>query len=226
MKTYRVAIDGPAAAGKTTLAKMIAEEKGIIYIDIGAMYRATGLYCLWNRIEISDHDAVKNALENIKIELKHTKNGQALLLNGANVNGLIRAENISMAASGVSAIPAVREYLVDMQQKIAKDISVVMEGRDIGTVVLPDAEIKFYLDAAPAERAKRRYFDLVNKQENINLDEIEKDLRIRDYNDMHREISPLRQAEDALYIDSTNISIDTVKNFMLSVINKYKQVYC
>ncbi|MCR5743534.1 MAG: (d)CMP kinase [Lachnospiraceae bacterium] len=217
---FNIAIDGPAGAGKSTIAKRVSGELGFVYVDTGAMYRAIGLYCVMNNIDISDESAVVGELENIDVDLKYIDGVQCVLLNGENVNGLIRTEEVSRAASVVSGYAPVRTYLVSKQQQIAKNTDLLMDGRDIGTVVLPEAPLKIYLTASSEERGKRRYLQLREKGEECDLAEIIKDIEERDYRDMHRENSPLKQADDAVLIDSSFMTIDEVVAEILRLVEE------
>ena len=217
---YSVAIDGPAGAGKSTIAKKVAKQGGFIYVDTGAMYRAMALHMLRNGIPAEDSAAISSACESADITIEHRNGEQVVLLNGENVNGLIRTEEVGNMASASSVNADVRKKLVSLQQKLAKTADVIMDGRDIGTVVLPDADVKVYLTASSKVRAKRRYDELVQKGESCDLDTIEQDIIERDNRDMHREISPLRQAEDAILVDSSNMTIDEVVDKIISLTDR------
>lgn len=203
-----IAIDGPAGAGKSTIAKLIAKKKGFIYVDTGAMYRAMALYFFEKGISADDHERMADAIKDVEITISYENGEQVVWLNGRNVNGLIRTEEVSRMASKSSTNGAVRKKLVELQQTLAKKESVVMDGRDIGTCVLPNADVKVYLTASSRVRAVRRYEELRAKGEECDLDVIEKDIIDRDYQDMHRELSPLKQAEDAVLIDSSDMTIE------------------
>lgn len=205
-----IAIDGPAGAGKSTIAKGVAKKLGLVYVDTGAMYRAIGLYLFENGISEKDFSAVSEALPYIHIELEYLGGEQQLILNGKNINSQLRTPEVGRIASKFATIPAVRRKLVDIQKEFSKKTSVVMDGRDIGTHVLPDASVKIYLTAEVTVRAKRRYDELVEKGKKVELSFIEEDIRKRDENDMNREVSPLRQAEDAILLDSSYLSINEV----------------
>ena len=207
-----IAIDGPAGAGKSTIAKRVAKELGFIYVDTGAMYRALALYMIREGIASDDIDNVVSACKRADVTIKHENNEQVVYLNGDNVNGLIRTEEVGKMTSAISVNAAVREKLVGLQQKLAEVTDVVMDGRDIGAVVLPNADLKIYLTASSRVRAERRYKELVAKNVECNLEEIEKDIIDRDYRDMHRELSPLKQADDAVFLDSSDMTIDEVKD--------------
>lgn len=209
-KGYNIAIDGPAGAGKSTIAKRIAKELNFIYVDTGAMYRAMALYLLRAGIAPEDTKRIEEACREAEISIEYRDGEQVVLLGGENVNAYLRTEEVGNMASYSSAVPAVREKLVELQQKLAKAADVVMDGRDIGTVVLPQADVKVYLTASSATRAKRRYLELLEKGEEADLATIEQDIIERDDRDMHREHSPLRRAEDAVLVDSSDLTIDEV----------------
>lgn len=205
-----IAIDGPAGAGKSTIAKRLAKELSFIYVDTGAMYRAMALYFLDAGIDASDENAISAECDNINVSITYEAGEQQVLLNGVNVNGRIRQESVGNMASATSVYPAVRKKLVSLQQKLAADEDVIMDGRDIGTCVLPNAQVKIYLTASVEKRAARRYAELKEKGEACDLNAIQDDIRERDHRDMHREISPLVQAEDAVLVDTSDMSIDEV----------------
>lgn len=198
-----IAIDGPAGAGKSTIARKVAGELGYIYVDTGALYRAIGYYVLSQGADTSDETAVMGLLVGVKIELRFVDTEQRVYLNGQDITGRIRTEAVSMAASAVSALPSVRSFLLQLQRDIAASNNVVMDGRDIGTVVLPGADVKIFLTAAPEERARRRYEELVAKGISADYEAVLADLRKRDYDDSHRAIAPLRPAEGAIRVDTT-----------------------
>jgi len=212
-----VAIDGPAGAGKSTIAKGLASKLGAIYVDTGAMYRAIGLYALRNNIDKNNEEAVVGALESINVSIVFEDGQQVVMLNGENVNGLIRTEEVGMMASAISGYSKVREKMVSLQRDLAQSTDVVMDGRDIGTVVLPNAKPKIYLTASARVRAERRAAELKEKGEVAILDKIEKDIIDRDYADMHREVSPLKKADDAIEIDSSNMTIEEVQDAILAL---------
>ncbi|MCR5733165.1 MAG: (d)CMP kinase [Lachnospiraceae bacterium] len=218
-KTNAVAIDGPAGAGKSTIAKLIAKKMNYIYVDTGAMYRAMALYLLRTGIDEDDTEAIEKACENADISIDYIDGEQVVLLNGENVNPYIRTEEVGKMASKSSVNPKVREKLVSLQQELAKKKSVVMDGRDIGTKVLPDAEVKIFLTASASVRAKRRYDELVAKGEECDLALIEKDIIERDQRDTNRAISPLKQAEDAILVDTSDLSIEEVTEKITAIIN-------
>lgn len=213
-----IAIDGPAGTGKSTIAKLVAKELNAIYIDTGAMYRAMALYLLRNHIDIEDEKALTECVASADISIRFVDGEQQVWLNGENVNGLIRTEEVSSMASVSSAKGVVRVKLVDLQRKLAEDHDVVMDGRDIGTHVLPGAKPKIFLTASSKVRAKRRYDELTARGEVCDLDTIEKDIIERDERDKNREISPLRQAEDAILVDTSDMTIDQVKEKIISLI--------
>ena len=208
--TYNIAIDGPAGAGKSTIAKLVAAKLGFIYVDTGAMYRAMALYFLENGIQPEDETRVSAICGQIDISLRYQDGVQQVILNGRDVSGKIRTEAVGNAASVVSAYRAVRQALLALQQNLAKTSNVIMDGRDIGTCVLPHAQTKIYLTASSHVRAVRRYKELTEKGQMCNLEEIEQDIIDRDYRDMHREIAPLTQAADAVLLDSSEMTIDQV----------------
>lgn len=215
-----IAIDGPAGAGKSTIAKAAASKLGFIYVDTGALYRSIGLYCLYNNIETTDRTAVEKVLPEISVQLKYLDGVQKVILNDNDVSEEIRKPECSMAASNVSAIPVVREFLFELQRRMAKENDVIMDGRDIGTVILPGAEVKIFLTASPEERANRRFKELVEKGNNPDYDELLKEINQRDYNDMHRETAPLKQADDAILFDTTTLAKDEVVDKLLKIIHE------
>lgn len=208
--SFNIAIDGPAGAGKSTIAKRVAKELNFIYVDTGAMYRAMALFFQQNQIDPKDEEAVSDACEGIVISISYEEGQQRILLNGENVTGLLRREEIGNMASIVSGYPAVRKTLLSLQQDLARTQDVIMDGRDIGTCVLPDAPLKIYLTASVETRGQRRYQELKEKGAECDLEEICGDIAERDRRDMEREISPLRQAEDALLIDSSHMNVEEV----------------
>ena len=208
--SYNIAIDGPAGAGKSTIAKRVSAELTFIYVDTGAMYRAIALYFLNNQINTADLNGVKKALDEIEIGIQYVDGEQRVLLNREDVSGRIRTEEVGNMASKAAALPCVREKLLELQRKLAREHDVVMDGRDIGTNILPDAQLKVYLTASTDTRANRRYKELREKGIDCDLEEIKKDIEQRDYQDMHRETAPLMQAEDAVYLDSSDMTIDQV----------------
>ena len=217
-----IAIDGPAGAGKSTIAKRLAKKLGFIYVDTGAMYRAMAYYFLQHDIDAKDEKAIAAACPDVDVTITYENGEQQVLLNGENVNGVIRNEEVGNMASSTSVYPVVRKKLVELQRQLAKSADVIMDGRDIGTCVLPDAQVKIYLTASSATRAKRRFDELSEKGVSCDLAEIEKDIIDRDYRDMHRETSPLRQAEDAVLVDSSEMNIDEVVDAIYQVYAKVK----
>ncbi|MBQ6095565.1 MAG: (d)CMP kinase [Lachnospiraceae bacterium] len=215
--SYNIAVDGPAGAGKSTIAKLVAKEKGIIYVDTGAMYRAIALYMLRENVDPKDTKAIIERCADANVTLGHEDGQQVVYLNGENVNGLIRTEAVGIMASTISVIAEVRAKLVEKQQALAKTTDLIMDGRDIGTVVLPNADLKIYLTASSEVRAKRRYDELVAKGQECDLAQIKADIEDRDYRDMHREISPLKQADDAILVDTSYMTIDEVVDKILSL---------
>lgn len=205
MSTINIAIDGPAGAGKSTIAKMVSAKLGYIYVDTGALYRTIALYITEN--DIADDD-IDKALPAADVSLKFVDGAQRVYLGDRDVSGLIRTPEISMAASRTSAIPAVRAYLFETQQKIARENNVIMDGRDIGTVVLPNADVKIFLTASAEERANRRYKELAEKPDCPTYEEILSDIIKRDEQDMNRAVSPLKQADDAILVDTTTLSLE------------------
>lgn len=205
MKTINIAIDGPAGAGKSSIAKKVSAELGYIYVDTGALYRTIALFITENNIP---DENIPSALENADVSLKFIDGEQRVYLGDRDVSGLIRTPEISMAASRTSAIPAVRAYLFETQKKIARENNVIMDGRDIGTVVLPDAQVKIFLTASPEERANRRYKELLEKPDCPSYQEILDDIIKRDHNDMHRETAPLKQADDAVLFDTSSMGLE------------------
>ncbi|MBR1731707.1 MAG: (d)CMP kinase [Ruminococcus sp.] len=216
-----IAIDGPAGAGKSTISKAAAKRLGFIYIDTGALYRNVGLAASRAGVEPKEGKEVEKLLSEISVELTFNDKGeQVVLLNKEDVSGLIRTPEASMMASAISAVPSVRAFLLDLQRDIAKTNNVIMDGRDIGTVILPDAEVKIFLTAAPEARAERRYKELKEKGMDINYDDILQDVITRDYNDSHREIAPLRQADDAVLADTTEVDLDGSIELIISIIKE------
>ncbi len=214
-KYFNLAIDGPAGAGKSTIAKRVANELGYIYVDTGAMYRAVALYYLNNNVDVTNEEEVNKYINDINVEFKIIDGVIRLFLNDLDVTDKIRTPEVSDGASKVSVHKLVRERMVSMQQEIAKKNNIVMDGRDIGTVVLPNADVKIYLTASVEERANRRYKEYIEKGEEADLEQIKKDIEERDYRDMHRENSPLREAEDAIHLDSTGMEIDEEVAYIL-----------
>lgn len=216
---YSVAIDGPAGAGKSTIAKLISREMGYIYVDTGAMYRAMAVYFSKNKVNPEDESAINEAVKNVDIKIEYQNGEQQVILNGENVTGLLRTEETGNMASKTSKYKEVRSKFVELQRELAKTTDVVMDGRDIGTTVLPDAFVKIYLTASSDARAKRRYDELMAKGEQCDLSAIKEDIEKRDYQDMHREISPLKQAEDAVLLDTSDMNIEQVVAAMRDIID-------
>lgn len=221
MNKINIAIDGPAGAGKSSISKAVAKKIGIIYVDTGAMYRACALYAIKNNIPITD-EALKDRLSEIKIELKYTDEGQRIYLLGEDVSDAIRTPEVSIGASDIAVIPAVRLKLVDMQREIAENNSVIMDGRDIGTYVLPNAEVKIYLTASVEERARRRVLEMQEKGMEADFEEVKKDIAYRDKNDSEREFAPLRQADDAILLDTTSLNFEEAVDRVLEIIENAK----
>lgn len=207
---YNVAIDGPAGAGKSTIAKLVAKEKGYIYVDTGAMYRGLAIHFLKKGISAEDREAVVLACEDADVTIGYENGTQQVYLNGENITSMLRTEEVGNMASITSAIPEVRAKLLELQRSLAREKDVIMDGRDIGTNILPDADVKIYLTASVETRAKRRYDELKAKGEACDYDEIAKDIAERDERDMTRKIAPLRQAEDAILVDSSDLTIQEV----------------
>ncbi|MCC8098721.1 MAG: (d)CMP kinase [Clostridiales bacterium] len=216
-----IAIDGPSGAGKSTMAKRLAKELGFVYVDTGAIYRTVSLYASRKGLAPTDEEGIAALLPEIHIDLAYGADGaQQMILNGENVSGEIRTPQISMYTSAVSAIPAVRAFLLDLQRDMARRKNLVMDGRDIGTVVLPDANIKLFLTAAPEARAKRRWLELREKGDSITYDQVLADVVQRDENDSHRAIAPLRQAEDAVLVDTTECDLEESYQLLLRTIRE------
>ena len=216
-----IAIDGPAGAGKSSIAKALSKRLGYIYIDTGAMYRAVALFFVENNISDGTDSRIESLLEKLEISIKYEDGAQKVILNGEDVTGKLRLEEIGKLASKFSAIGSVREKLVALQRKLAQKENVVMDGRDIGTVVLPNADLKIYLSASSKVRAKRRYLELLEKgHTDLDINEIEDEIRKRDEADMNREISPLKQADDAYYLDSSDMTLEEVVSKILSMVKE------
>ena len=222
-KTYNIAIDGPAGAGKSTIARLAAGQLGFIYVDTGAMYRAMGLYFLNHGIDPADTAAIEAAVQDVDVSIRYENGEQQVYLNGENVTGQIRREEVGDMASRTSVNGKVREKLVQLQQQLAARENVVMDGRDIGTCVLPDATVKIYLTASVEERARRRYLELKEKGQEESLEKIQEDIRDRDHRDMTREISPLRQAEDAVLVDASHMTIEEVTAAVLEAFEERRK---
>ena len=214
-----VALDGPAGAGKSSIAKRAAKALGFIYVDTGALYRTIGLAATRAQVEPVDSSQLDKLLEEIKVELTFSKDaGQIVLLNGEDVSDEIRTPEASMMASKISAVPKVRAYLLDLQRNMAKENNVIMDGRDIGTVVLPDAQVKIFLTASPEARAGRRYKELIEKGMSVKYEDILSDVIERDYNDTHRDVAPLKPAEDSVTVDTTELDFEQSVEAILDVI--------
>ena len=221
--SMNIAIDGPAGAGKSTIAKRLAKELGFIYVDTGAMYRAMAYYFLQHNIQGDDETAIAQACPDVDVTIAYENGEQQVLLNGSNVTAFLRTEAVGNMASATSVYPAVRTKLVELQRRLAERSDVVMDGRDIGTCVLPGAQVKVYLTASTATRAKRRYDELTQKGEACDLQKIEQDIIDRDDRDMHREISPLKQAADAVLVDSSELGIEEVVSEIRAICEKAKK---
>lgn len=217
--SHQIAIDGPAGAGKSTIAKLVSGKLGFIYVDTGAMYRAMALYLSRMNVNPDNADEVGEKAQSAEITIKYVDGEQVVMLGNENVNGLIRSSEVSAMASRTSQVARLREKLVELQQKLAETENVVMDGRDIGTVVLPNADLKIYLTASVQVRAMRRYKEMIAKGQEAVLEEIEKDIEDRDYRDMHREASPLKQAEDAVLVDTSDMSIEEVADKIIELYN-------
>ncbi|MCI6421289.1 MAG: (d)CMP kinase [Blautia sp.] len=220
---FSIAIDGPAGAGKSTIAKALAKRLGFIYVDTGAMYRTMALELLRKGISPEDVPAMEQACQDVEISIAYEEGSQQVYLNGENVSSLIRREEVGNMASVSAANGKIREKLVDLQRQMAARENVVMDGRDIGTCVLPQADVKIYLTASVHTRAMRRYKEYLEKGQKVDLQQIEKDIEKRDYQDMHRDISPLKQAEDAVLLDSSDMGIEEVIDAMIALYEKKKQ---
>ena len=224
MKRFAIAVDGPAGSGKSTVAKMVARKLGIIYVDTGAMYRTVAVWAIENGIDFdTQRDKLISNLKDIKIDIVYDNEMQRMFLNGRDVSERIRENDASMGASAVATIAEVREFLVDMQRKMAKKGGVIVDGRDIGTVVLPNAELKIYLTASVVQRAQRRYKEYIEKGIECDFEAIKDDVIKRDYNDMNRDVSPLRQAENAVLVDTTDMSFDDSVECIKGLIKKTEE---
>ena len=215
---YSVAIDGPAGAGKSTIAKRVAKEKDFIYIDTGAMFRAMAIHFLRCGIAADDHEKISEAVKDVNVTISYENGEQQVFLNGENVTGQLRTEEVGNMASASSVVGDVRTKLLELQRNLAATSNVVMDGRDIGTVVLPNADVKVYLTASVEVRAQRRYKELIEKGLSADIEQIKKDIEERDYRDMNRDIAPLRQAEDAVLVDSSYMTIDENVQAILNLI--------
>ncbi len=221
--SFNIAIDGPAGAGKSTIARAVAGKMGLIYVDTGSLYRAMALFMVREGIDLQDTGAVIRKCQEADITIRYEGGVQMVFLNGENVSGYLRTEEVGHAASFVSVIPRVREKLVELQKRLAAESDCVMDGRDIGTCVLPHADRKIYLTASSAVRARRRYDELTAKGESCDLEKIQADIEERDYRDMHREASPLRQAEDAVLVDTSDMTVEEVIDRILLICNTKAQ---
>ena len=217
---YKIALDGPSGSGKSVMAKAVAKKLNILYVDTGALYRAIGLFMYRNGVDVADKAAVVANLKNVDVKLSQSEEGQVVYLNGENVNRDIRHPEISMYASGVSSIPEVRAFLLELQRDAAKTNNVIMDGRDIGTVIFPDAEVKIFLFARDEVRAKRRYLELKEKGIDTTLEEVLNDMQRRDENDRTRAIAPAVPAEDAVMLDSSELNIDQTIDAIINIIEK------
>ena len=217
---YNIAIDGPAGAGKSTIARRVAKELSFIYVDTGAMYRAMALYLLRKEVNKDDTEQIGNICQDAEISIEYQNGEQIVLLNDENVNSYLRTEEVGNMASVSSAVPRVREKLLSLQRKLARDMSVVMDGRDIGTVVFPHAQVKIFLTASVKERAMRRYKEMLAKGEKVDLAELEKQIAFRDKQDSEREIAPLKQADDAEFLDTSDMTIDEVAEHILKAVQE------
>lgn len=220
---FSVAIDGPAGAGKSSVAKAAAKELGFVYVDTGALYRTIALYLLNHGVDPCDPAAVEAALPGIEVGLEYGEEGQKMFLCGENVTGLIRTPEVSMATSHCSAIPVVRDFLLELQRKLARENNVLMDGRDIGTVVLPNAQLKVFLTASPEERAGRRVRQLREAGREADFDTILKDIIQRDYQDSHREAAPLKQAEDAVLLDTSDMTFEESVARLVNMVRERRQ---
>ena len=220
---FSIAIDGPAGAGKSTIAKRLAKDLGFIYVDTGAMYRAIGLYFLRKNVSADRVDLILEDISNVIVSIEYQNGEQQVILNGENVNGLIRTEEVGNMASACSAISEVRNHLMDLQRGLAQTNSVIMDGRDIGTVVLPNAELKIYLTASVEVRAKRRYDEMNQKNQEADFEEIKKIIQERDFRDMNREVAPLKQAEDAVLVDTSDMLPDEVLSHIKALYSERKE---
>ena len=219
---YNVAIDGPAGAGKSTIAKLVAKEKGYIYVDTGAMYRGLAIHFIKKGIKAEDIKGIVEACKDAEVSIVYENDVQQIYLNGENITAMLRTEEVGNMASKTSAIPAVREKLLELQRTLAREKDVIMDGRDIGTNILPNADVKIYLTASVETRATRRYKELLEKGENCVYEEIAQDIKERDERDMNREIAPLKQAEDAVLVDSSEMDIEEVVEAIRSIYEEKK----
>ncbi|MEG9429633.1 MAG: (d)CMP kinase [Christensenellaceae bacterium] len=219
-KTLKIALDGPSGSGKSTIAKKLSKELDILYLDTGAMYRATALKALKLNVDTFDEKGVSSFINDLNLEIKYENGSQQTYLDGENVSDKIREPQVSMAASNISSLKCVRLKMVEMQRKIASSTSCVLDGRDIGSYVLPDADYKFYITASVEVRAQRRFKELTEKGFNVDFEKLKQEIEQRDYNDSHRDFAPLVKAKDAIFIDTSNMDIDGVTNAVMSYIKK------
>lgn len=218
-----IAIDGPAGAGKSTIAKAVAKRLGIIYLDTGAMYRSVAYYVLKHGVSVSDEKGVQGILDGLEMDIRYEDGAQQIYVCGENVTPYLREPHMSKAASDVSALPAVRYKMVELQREFAASHDVVLDGRDIGTFVLPEANCKFYMTASPEERAERRHKELAEKGNACTFKEVLDDINKRDYNDSHRAVAPLRQADDAVYIDTTDMTPEEVTELVVRTVSEKRK---
>lgn len=217
-----IALDGPAGSGKSTVAKIISNKLDILYLDTGAMYRACGLKCKNLGISVKDETAVSSFIDDIDLRIEYKNGTQVTVLDGVDVSTDIRKPEVSMLASDVSALKCVRLKMVDMQRKIANSMDCVLDGRDIGSFVLPNAKFKYFVTADSKVRAERRYKELIERDTPVDFDELHKEILQRDYNDSHRDFAPLKQADDAIVVDTSNMTVNEVVDFILSDVNRRK----
>ena len=222
--SYSVAIDGPAGAGKSTIAKFLAKKMGYIYVDTGAMYRAMAVYFVQNNVNPDDEREINAAVTGVNITIEYMDGVQQVILNGENVTGQIRTEKVGNMASKTSAYPSVRAALLDLQRDLAKTADILMDGRDIGTTVLPHADVKIFLTASVHTRALRRFKEMTEKNPGMTLEEVEKDIRKRDWQDSHREVSPLKQAEDAVLLDNSRLTLEETAKAIMEICEKKWEV--
>jgi len=220
IQMINIAIDGPAGAGKSSVAKAVASKYGYIYVDTGALYRALAYKAIEGGLDIADAESVSDMLSKTKLNIAYNELGQRIFLDGADVSDYIRTAAVSMGASDISAIGFVREWLLDMQKDIAKANNCIMDGRDIGTTILPNADIKIFLTASVEERAKRRYKELIEKGESVTFEAVMEDVKTRDYNDSHRAVSPLKKADDAIEVDTTGMNIEQSVDALVKIIDR------
>ena len=213
-----IAIDGPAGAGKSTIARAVAKELNYIYVDTGALYRTVGLKCSREGVDTDLKCDIEEILKDTNVDIAFVGDEQHVFLNGEDVSDKIRTPEASMMASAVSAVPVVRAFLLDLQRKMARENNVIMDGRDIGTVILPNAQVKIFLTASPEERARRRFVELTEKGMETTFEEVLSDMKVRDYNDSHREIAPLKPAEDSTIVDTTGLTLEESKAAILEVV--------